>query len=148
MEENMVVYKDDCFFYLHEALDDFLKKYNTTIKTVEIGVDDWYEIDYTIEISVNNKTFNFIITEILNKDDDPRELIYYCNDIYYIGGSKIFNQIIEIVMPEFIVNELNEIDKLLEKEEHEIDNINFQIKTAANLVSKFALPAEVALLCF
>jgi len=148
MEENMVVYKDDCFFYLHEALDDFFRKYNTTIKTVEIGVDYWYEINYTIEISVKNKTFNFIITEILNKDDDPRELIYYCNDIYYIGGSNIFNQIIEIVMPELIIYELNEIEKELIIQENEINNINFQIKGAASIINKFSLPVEIALLCF
>ena len=139
---------NDYFYSLYKSLDAFFKKNTTIIITVDISNDHWFEINYTIEISVNNKTFDFIIAETLNNNDKPYKLVYCYDNIYYFGRINIYNKIIEIITPELIIHEINEIEKLLAEEENQIESIDFQIKTAANLISKFSLPPEVALLCF
>jgi len=139
---------NDYFYSLYKSLDAFFKKNTTIIITVDISNDHWFEINYTIKISVNNKTFDFIIIETLNNNDKPFTLTFHYGTNYYFGRINIYNKIIEIITPELIIHELNEIEKLLTEEENVIESIDFQIKTAAYIINKFSLPPEVALLCF
>ena len=147
INESFLAYKNDCMFYLNLALNDFLKDFNINFEIIE-EENFSYENEYFAVIHIDDKTFGFIIYETLNEDDVPSNLTFRYGINYYFGGIDIYNKIIDVITNDLIINEINQIENLLIEEENEIESIDFQIKTAAYLMSKFTIPVEIALLCF
>ena len=139
-------------FHLNKALNDFLKYYNIKFEIIDNDSDNnnyqYYVIEYLTKVIINNNNYYFIIYEIMNKDYISIELIYYHNIYQYRGKKNIFNKIIKIINNDLIIHEINYIENQLVKEEEFINKIDLQIKGSANLMSKFSLPADIALLCF
>lgn len=150
MEEELA-FIDDCMFYLKKDLDNFFKNYQIKIQIIEEKSYDCFEIEYLLKVIINNNTYYFTIYEIINENEVPIKLSFNYDNNYYYGGNDIFNKIIKIVnndLDKLINNEIDQIENLLKKEEYIINLINFQIKGSANLMFKFNIPAEIALLCF
>ena len=49
---------------------------------------------------------------------------------------------------DLIINEIDQIENQLKKEEKLINDIDFQIKGSVNLMTKFNIPVDIALLLF
>jgi hypothetical protein len=142
-----MAFKDDCMFYLNEALNEFLRDFDLKFEIIDEDTN-WTENEYFARIKINNKTFDFIINETMNEYDIPCNLVFRRGTNNYIGATNIFIKIINIIYCDLVFHEINEIEKQLAKEEEFIKFLDFQIKGASSLMSKFSLPAEIALLCF
>ena len=143
MKESKLAFKDDWMFYLEKSLVKFFRSYNIIFEIIDEDDDNWFEINYTYKLIINGQNFIFIFTESLDNDSEPCKLVYH-NDIAYVGGMNIFNKIVELVKPNLIIHEINQIEKELTSDEKIIEQIEFEIKGDDN----FSLPADIAFLCF
>lgn len=115
---------------------------------IDIDNNNLFENNYKIDLSFNNESYHFNFTETLNNYDKHYKLIFIYDNISYIGGTDILSKIIEIFNWNLIVHEIDEIEKQLIKEKEIIDEVDFQIKGASNIMIKFSISPEIALLCF
>jgi len=134
-------------FYLQETLNDFLNDFDVKVDIIEESGYE-YKNEYFIVIKINNKVYDFLIYESINSYEVPCKLIMHNGNNYYIGAIKIFNKIIDLIHYDLLIHEINEIEKELIIQENEINQVDFQIKGAANIINKFSLPVDIALLCF
>jgi len=83
MEEAELILRDNSMYYLHEDLNNLFKNYDIKKESC------WSENKYIISID----NYEFIIYEILDKNDIPCKLFFLYENIYYIGGTDIIKAI-------------------------------------------------------
>ena len=88
-----MAFKDDCMFYLNEALNEFLRDFDLKFEIIDEDTN-WTENEYFARIKINNKTFDFIINETMNEYDIPCNLVFRRGTNNYIGATNIFIKII------------------------------------------------------
>ena len=101
---------------------------------------DWNEFTEGNYISFETDPREWVLT--LSSNDEIANLLYLIphKEFYYVSPYSI--------MESLTLWEIDLIEMELTEEEEIIEQIEFEIKGAANLMSKFSLPAEIALLCF
>ena len=142
VNEYVLAFKNNSIFYLQETF----KNYDINFEILEEKNNNWFAIiEYHTRVIINNKKYNFIIYKTIK---NPVQLLFRYNICNYIGVTDIFNKNNDIIKHDLIINEIDKIENQLKKEEKLINEINFQIKGSANLMTRFNIPAEIALLLF
>lgn len=149
IDESKLCYIDNCMFYLERALSWHLKEnYNIIFELLDTDNDElFYTIYYTC-VLINDKTFYFNFIEYLDDDGEPYNLIYNHNNVEYVGGSVIFDKIIDILIHDLIIHEINQIDTELKDFEKYTKKYTFELSTMAYLYSsafEYKLPLDIVL---
>lgn len=99
------------------------------------------ERKWSIETLILDKYMKFKKNNFCGFETDPRKwiLTLSSNQEYDTFPDYCYD-----ILNFFIEYEIMQLSVEIEKEEDEINEVNFQIKTAANLMSKFSLPCDIA----
>lgn len=132
VDESQLAFKNDCMFYLNEAFNNFFSDYDIKFEIIEEEDYHLFEIEYFTKVIINNNNYYFIFNETLY-NNVPVKLLFRHDKSVFIGATEIFNKIIDIIKDDLVIHEINKID--------------FEIRGCANLMTKFNIPLEIALIC-